>query len=611
MIGQLQNKFRTFLITATLCAAMISTSAFAETVAGRIIYSDWYVLVKDEGGVQTVMARGEPWPTGPRPVMVQFTIDEKAAGNNNLYIIAGSRPSDGLEPFLAFSLTSQKALQSGESAIEVFKSDYADINAPTNPVMIKEIIEGGMGGGTFGPSSPLIFGTAEKSLGTSTVPGIWAEGQEDNGRAVVFRLPYSALISSAPPPPPPAGTSDEREAMLNHINLLEGNLILANDTNRDLTAELSKKTKAAETILELLKTRDAEILAAKEKNDDTAPDKENPEPPFPWIPAIGGGIALLGLGGFLGLLLGRNRPAVNKNTRHLMPKIPRKISRDNIEKGMVFAPSQMMVGSGSLPLSLAAIQPVYDAVGRIGFAQDGKPVGKDELFGTGILVSDRHILTNRHVWEMFNHRLTNDEPTGIEFHGEKNSDKSDFVTFADDAPIFIEGWDAAILTLSRPPESRKPVTITSRPAEQLNDLDIVVVGYPQAHRMTEDIVEVTEEDAIFGVKRYSEGKVFRHSADTDATYGVEAFVEPYVNATEYMPAICHNASTLGGSSGSAVICKQSGDLIALHFGFDSAYEWEEAANFAVAGENLAESVAKITDANTTGFVTPITDKPIR
>jgi len=258
---------------------------------------------------------------------------------------------------------------------------------------------------------------------------------------------------------------------------------------------------------------------------------------------------------------------------------------------MAFAASPML--QGGLPPALAAIKPVYDAVGRIGFAQQGKPIGEDESFGTGILISDHHILTNRHVWEMYKHRFASEEPTGIEFYGEKDSDKSDFVMFSDNEPVCIDGWDAAIFTLIHTPENRKPVTLTPRPTEELNDLGIVVVGYPQAHLITEDIVEVTEKDPIFGVKRYSEGKVFRHSVDIDDPYGVEAAVESVINPSEFMHAICHNASTLGGSSGSAVICKKTGDLIALHFGFDSAYEWEEAANFAVAGENLAEDITKI------------------
>ena len=396
---------------------------------------------------------------------------------------------------------------------------------------------------------------------------------------------------------------------------------------RDLESELTKEENRANSTFTLLKQRDETIatlndnptasktlkLLEDQRNEITKLNAEidklrEPSEGPSIIAILGGGLASLLLGGLAGFMLGQKRP----KRHHKLPIPPilqqpkdRKKSQgfDSLKKGMAFAASPMMLGG--LPPALAAIKPVYDAVGRIGFAQDGKPVGKDESFGTGILISENHVLTNRHVWEMFKDRLASDEPTGIEFYGEKETDKTDFVSFADIEPVCIEGWDAAIFTLSRSPDNRKPVTITPRPAEQLNDLDIVVVGYPQAHRLTEDIAEVTEKNPIFGVKRYSEGKIFRHSADIENPYGVEAAVESIINPSETMRAICHNASTLGGSSGSAVICKKTGELIALHFGFDSAYEWEEAANFAVAGENLAEEVNKITNA-----VTAITDKSI-
>jgi len=103
---------------------------------------------------------------------------------------------------------------------------------------------------------------------------------------------------------------------------------------------------------------------------------------------------------------------------------------------------------------------------------------------------------------------------------------SEFIEFDGVAPICIEGWDAAIFTLKHAPENRRPVSMTPRPAEELNDLDIVVVGYPQAYRISKEIEQVTEDSPIFGVKRYSEGKIFKHSTDDGNPYGVETLVDP-------------------------------------------------------------------------------------
>jgi len=698
MIGQLRNNLRRGISVAAMSITLFAAPAFAETISGQLIYTDWYVLVKDESGVQTVVARGNLERSVPRPTSVQFNINEKASGKNYLYIIAGSHPKDGLDPFLAATLRGTKTLNTGDKAIEVFQSDYTDINAPTNTVMIREIIEGGMGGGTFGPSFPAIYGNSQKLIGKFSGQGIWAKGQIDNGHAVVFRIPYSALLNSPSEPkaltpsisgitqgvtvdidvreilgsvfakkgkkkdipkdenktptdnltpiiieetpvtfvtsqlpaeteavvkndpviitrPPEIITRyvqdpnllrdrnrlrDERKNMVEHIGGLTEVIKRQESTIREINNNLNKKENAANSTLALLKERDKTIKSLQIKLNTKVPPIGERETSLPLIPLAAGGLGLLSFGGLLGWFAGR--PKAPKRPLTPPSNIPRLISRDNLERGMVFAPSQMMVGSSSLPLSLAAIKSAYDAVGRIGFAQEGKPIGEDESFGTGILISEKHILTNRHVWEMFKDRLVGNEGTGIEFFGEKKSDKSDFIPFDGNPPICIDGWDAAIFILSRTPENRQPVSMMPRPAAELNNLDIVVVGYPQAHRITEEIAEVTEKDPIFGIKRYSEGKIFKHSSDDRNPYGVEAFVEEVINSTEYMPAICHNASTLGGSSGSAIICKKTGELIALHFGFDSALEWEEAANLGVAGENLTESINKIIN-----NVTPVTD----
>ena len=627
MFGQLQNNFRKFVTGIAFSSLLLSSSALAETVSGRLIYADWFVLVKDEAGKQTVMARGEPWPGGPRPVMVQFSIDETAAGNNNLYIIAGSRANDSLEPFLAFSLNSEKTLQSGDSTIEVFQSDYADISAPTNPVMIKEIIEGDMGGGAFQATAPLIYGSAEKSLGTSTVPGMWFEGQQDNGRAVVFRLPYSALLNAAPSPTP--DTPEQREAMLNHINLLEGNLILANDDIKDLTEELAKKTKAAETTFELLKKRDAEIVtlnAEITKLKNTQGGIFGLKNLWLWL-AMG-----LGLSGFVGFLFGRRGGQNSMSSKEYGEKVsfpvhilkpegdsfvpvckqyPEDMINYDADKGeltfdlatsaVISGSSKLIPAKGNIPSTVPAVQTAYHAVGRVGLAQKRRAVGRDKSLGTAILIDKDRVMTNRHVFDKIYKLIGNPrKPIGVEFFGERNSDASEFYELTAKDAIIIEEYDAIILKLAKPvTKEREPIKFSTLAPETYDETKVFVIGYPaRPARYTDEIRQAMNGDRIFSVKRYSEGKIFRHIEDTDNEYGVETIISGRYSVKNQLLAICHQASTLPGNSGSAIISQETGDLIGLHFGTDkfdrrdppNAYP----ANVAHSGVFLSKSVTFIT-----------------
>lgn len=673
MFRQLRNQFGGIAMTAFAAIGTLTlpSTARAETVTGHLAVADWFMIVKDEGGTQTVVQSSDlegDWRE-INPISFDLTVTSETVASNHLYIISVGQGGGGMMAYLSGALNGDKTLLTGSPAISILKSGIEGCSFPEAPE-ISELIKGQLGGSYSATSAvardavkninSLAFpSTVKTAAGGQNPPAVWwTQGAADtpyDSEYVVFKIPYSALFE----PPVTGGRGDapedpltlamdrqdflnERRGMREYIagltNIIkerEHELRVANaklDFAENGTDVIADVIKPMEDLIETQKTRletQSETLndniAEINKFKDTTQKLENEvqrlkdlkQPTGPTGPtiintagistpaAIAGGLGILGFAGLAGLMLGRKRH--NKTCERHLPPLKREEDEreksqgfETLAKGMAFAASPMLLGG--LPPALAAIKPVYDAVGRIGFAQNGKPVGEDESFGTGILVSETHILTNRHVWEMFKHRLNSDEPTGIEFYGEKESDKSDFVTFADVEPVCVDGWDAAIFTLTRTPDNRRPVTITPRPAEQLNDLDIVVVGYPQAHRMTEDIAEVTEKDPVFGVKRYSEGKIFRHSADIENPYGVEAAVESIINPSETMQAVCHNASTLGGSSGSAVICKKTGDLIALHFGFDSAYEWEEPANFAVAGENLADKVANITST-----VTSVTD----
>ncbi|GGX71400.1 hypothetical protein GCM10011309_22000 [Litorimonas cladophorae] len=274
--------------------------------------------------------------------------------------------------------------------------------------------------------------------------------------------------------------------------------------------------------------------------------------------------------------------------------------------GVVFPASPLLATHVSAPLTASAkltasqlqsltgpysvLREGYLATGRIGFAQVGVPSAEDYSFGTGFLISDRHVLTNRHVFGLYGHYLMSEnDPGGIEFIAEKGSNHSDFVPFDGTPPRLIPSLDIAIFTLARPVTNRKPIAFKPIEADDLDTREIIVIGYPDTHTPNDpEILSVVEDDPVFAVKRISQGQIFRHSTDTDTPFGVRASVSIDDDTSFTMPAICHNASTLGGNSGSPLLDIRTGDLLGVHFAGFKVFNQKEAANLAMAVQQLTE-----------------------
>ena len=262
-----------------------------------------------------------------------------------------------------------------------------------------------------------------------------------------------------------------------------------------------------------------------------------------------------------------------------------------------FGPSPTLSPPGQITASrldmlsgpFAVLRRAYLATGRIGFAQDGIPNSDDYAFWTGFLISNQHILTNRHVHGRYGHYLLNrKDPGGIEFMAEKGNADSDFVPFNGKQPLLLPELDIAIYTLAKPVTNRAPLELRPMPIEELHPRDVVVIGYPDAHTPEKaKVLTIVEDDPVFAVKRISQGQIFRHSTDTGTPLGVETSVRKSKNSEFIMPAICHNALTLGGNSGSPVVDINSGHLLAVHFAGFKVFNQEEAAN-------LAMTIAQIT-----------------
>jgi len=329
-------------------------------------------------------------------------------------------------------------------------------------------------------------------------------------------------------------------------------------------------------------------------------------PPWAIISAIA--LALFGLAA-AGLSRFKNRtrassPLASPHTQLNRPSQPIRRSENG---GVIFPASPLQAANVSAPLSptghLTAsnlqmlngsyqiLRPAYHAVGRIGYAQEGIPTSDDYSFGTGFLITPNHVMTNRHVHGFYGHYLTSDDDCGgIEFIAEKDKDSSDFIAFNGEPPLLLEGLDIAIYTLSRPAENRTPIARLPIPTHDLDGREIAVIGYPDTHEPNNpEILAAFEENPVFAVKRISQGHIFRHSTDIGNPYGVEARVDKDETASFPMRAICHNASTLSGNSGSPILDIKTGELLGVHFAGHKIFNKKEAANLAMTIEQLTEN----------------------
>ena len=236
------------------------------------------------------------------------------------------------------------------------------------------------------------------------------------------------------------------------------------------------------------------------------------------------------------------------------------------------------------------LRDAYLATGRIGYAQKGIPNSEDYAFGTGFLITNQHVVTNRHVHGLYGHYLLNEkDPGGIEFVAEKGKADSDFVPFKSEQPLLLPGLDIAIYTLARPVTNRRPLKLKPTPPKDLHPRDVVVIGYPDTHTPEKaEVLALVEEDPVFAVKRISQGQIFRHSTDTDIPIGVETSVSESKSSSFIVPAICHNAPTLDGNSGSPVLDIKDGSLIGVHFAGFKVFNQAEAANLAITIAQILE-----------------------
>lgn len=238
------------------------------------------------------------------------------------------------------------------------------------------------------------------------------------------------------------------------------------------------------------------------------------------------------------------------------------------------------------------LEPAMACIGRVELPNSTIPYG-----GTGFVVGDGLVMTNRHVARLFTQGVGRRQlrytpgDAALDFVRERDTPDADESTLIDvrDVVMVHPYWDMALLRVDGLRPDQVPLMLDVRPCEELVGTEVVVVGYPA--RDPRNAVEV--QDRVFGqvyfVKRLQPGKI----GDRRELRSFEHDVS----------ALTHDSSTLGGNSGSAVIDVATGRVVALHF----AGRYLE-ANFGVPAYELGRD-AHVVDAGVRfdGTLSPTTE----
>lgn len=194
------------------------------------------------------------------------------------------------------------------------------------------------------------------------------------------------------------------------------------------------------------------------------------------------------------------------------------------------------------------------SIGRIELPQHPSlPYG-----GTGFVVGENLLMTNRHVAEIFAAGLGNRGLTfvtgrraGIDFRKEDESDAPDYLEVG--AVVLIHPyWDMALLRVEGLSSHRRPVPLSLVHMDDLRGRDVVAIGYPAFDPRNSASVQQKVFDGIYNVKRLQPGVVRQGRS-------VDSFDHDVL-------AMTHDSSTLGGNSGTGIIDPKTGHVVGLHFG---------------------------------------------
>jgi endonuclease G, mitochondrial len=212
--------------------------------------------------------------------------------------------------------------------------------------------------------------------------------------------------------------------------------------------------------------------------------------------------------------------------------------------------------------------------------------------GTGFVVGEGLVMTNRHVAEIFATGLGSRMLSfrtglraGIDFVREQGRPSGQVFTVKRVVMIHPY-WDMAIVEVDGI-ASHAGLALSLDDGREFEGREIAVVGYPAFDPRNPQDVQQNLFAGHYGVKRLQPGDL--HGAFKTASF------RKLVNAA------AHDCSTLGGNSGSALVDLATGHVIALHFGGEY-----HATNYAVPTSELARD-QRIIDAGVRFAGTPHAD----
>ncbi|OYV04746.1 MAG: hypothetical protein CFE26_15230, partial [Verrucomicrobiales bacterium VVV1] len=184
--------------------------------------------------------------------------------------------------------------------------------------------------------------------------------------------------------------------------------------------------------------------------------------------------------------------------------------------------------------------------------------------GTGFIVGDGLMMTNRHVAAAFVKGVGSGSQLAfipgispaLDFGRELNFDPTDLKgTFRITGIRMIHPfWDMALLEVTDVPREITALKLSVESPEDLISRNIAVIGYPgRGNDRSAKALELEEKNFgnIFGVKRIAPGEI--DGRENTISYKHEVF------------SMIHDCSTLAGNSGSALVAVDSGLVLGLHF----------------------------------------------